>query len=224
MTSNGPSPTGISRSRFTVSMRAQYRAPACASAGSASIAVTRHPSSVSRRLRRPSAAPTSSSFRPRLSPSHRRITEWLLCGSGLRTYLGDGTLITPSSDVRGSIAKFEWLGHLHERVGREALQELGQGTLEVAPLAGFERHLHLVLGIGELRIRAEQQQRVVREQPVEVVGEHALADGDEDVLQMDRLIAEPLADGLEFLAKDLGHAGQHVDVAHEDRRKPNRLA
>src|SRR5580765_6629053 len=104
MTSKGPSPTGISRSRFKVITRSQWRAPACASTGSPSIAVTRQPRSVSWRLSKPSAAPTSSSRRPRPSPSQRRITEWLLCRSGLRTYRGDVPLITQSSDGRPSIS------------------------------------------------------------------------------------------------------------------------
>ena len=41
---------------------------------------------------------------------------------------------------------------------------------------------------------------------------------------MNGLVAESLAEGLELLAEDLGHARQDVDVPDQDRREAHRLA
>src|SRR3989449_8505685 len=93
-------------------------------------------------------------------------------------------------------------------------EELRQRLVQIARIPGLERHLHLVLGIRELRIGAEEQQRKVGEQLVQVLGERPLADRHEDVPQMDRLAAKALTERVELRAKDLGYAGQDVHVAH----------
>src|SRR2546421_7258535 len=41
----------------------------------------------------------------------------------------------------------------------QAAEELRQRLVQIARIPGLERHLHLVLGIRELRIGAEEQQR-----------------------------------------------------------------
>src|SRR2546425_9633592 len=53
----------------------------------------------------------------------------------------------------------------------QAAEELRQRLVQIARIPGLERHLHLVLGIRELRIGAEEQQRKVGEQLVQVLGE-----------------------------------------------------
>src|SRR5438874_542674 len=83
-----------------------------------------------------------------------------------------------------------------------AAEELRQRLVQIARIPGLERHLHLVLGIRELRIGAEEQQRKVGEQLVQVLGERPLADRHEDVPQMDRLAAKALAERVELRAKD----------------------
>src|SRR6266498_4031802 len=140
------------------------------------------------------------------------------------------SLIALSSAVWAPIGKVRIarrpteLGDPHERVGRQAPQELRQRALEVATITRLQRHLHLVLGIRKLGVRAQEQQREVREEPVQVVSERSLTDRDEYVAQVNGLVAEPLADRLELLAEDLGHPRQDVHVPHQDRREPHRLA
>src|SRR4029453_2546138 len=60
-------------------------------------------------------------------------------------------------------------GDLHHDLGRQPGQELGQRLVDVSAIARLEGHLHLVLGVGELRIGAQLQQRKGGQQPVEVV-------------------------------------------------------
>src|SRR6267143_4373292 len=151
--SNGPPTSGISRLRLAVSIRSQYRAPTSASAGSPSTPVTRQPRSVSRRLTIPSAAPTSRIRRPRPSPSHLRITEWLLCGSGLRTYRGIFAL-TPllSSDVHASVGKIR-VQPAPARLREEPDATRRQGT-HYAPLGRHGREEEVPPGHDPCRLEA----------------------------------------------------------------------
>src|SRR5258707_695649 len=104
-----------------------------------------------------------------------------------------------------------------DRLLREAAQEGADRGVEVAAVLRLERDLHLVLGVGELRVRAEHQVRMAGQQLVQVVGQGALPHAHVDAAEMEWRVAEALLERVELLPEDLGHLGQDVDVPHHHR-------
>src|SRR5215467_10341214 len=103
------------------------------------------------------------------------------------------------------------------RVPGQVVQKIRDRLVEVAAVLGLQGDLHLVLGVGELRVRAEQQVGMPGEQRVQVIGERALAHAHVHGAEVEGRLAEPLLERVELLAKDLRHAGQDVDVPHDHR-------
>src|SRR5439155_2968215 len=65
----------------------------------------------------------------------------------------------------------------------ETLEQVVDGAVHVAPILGLERHLDLVLGVEELRVRAQHEVGVPAEQLVQVLGERALRHVEEDAAE-----------------------------------------
>src|SRR5262245_33899559 len=66
--------------------------------------------------------------------------------------------------------------HADHSVGGQSPQEVGDRLLHQRTVLGLQRDLDLVLRVGELRVRAEQQVGMDAQQVVQVLGERALAD------------------------------------------------
>src|ERR687888_1966063 len=80
--------------------------------------------------------------------------------------------------------------HLHDGIAGKALEQARACLLQVVPVLGFERDLHAVLRVREFRIGAEEQRGELGEERVQILGEAALADADENVAQVEGAVAE----------------------------------
>src|SRR3990170_8853580 len=74
------------------------------------------------------------------------------------------------------------------RVAGQPGDELSECPLQVPTVLGLERHLDLVVGVRELRIGPEQQERIVLQQIVQEVREGPLSDADEHAPEVIRLL------------------------------------
>src|ERR1700694_3435093 len=103
--------------------------------------------------------------------------------------------------------------------GRQEPEKIVERPLHVAASLRFQLDLAPVLGIGKLRVGAQQEVGVALEQAVQMLRQRALTDVDEDAGQVKGHVAEKLLQPLELLPEELGYSGQHVHVVHHDGGK-----